>query len=306
VALERVDTIPLPPHAKDGGFDHAAVDTGRARLYVAHTANDAVDIIDCQAARYVESVGGLTAVAGALVCEGDGLVLTSNRGENTVGMFDPADHRVQRIKVGVKPNGLAYDPERKVLLAANVGNPGIAGSFTVSIVDMVARSLTADVRVPGRTRWAIFDPISRLFCVNIADPPCIAVVNATERRVVKTLPSPVAGPHGLDLDVPRRRLFCACDGGQLLAMSVDSGKIEKSVELSGVPDVVFLNTTLNHVYVAVGDPGVIDVIDSHDLRRVATVKTEPGAHTIGFDGVRNAVYAFLPRSHAAAVFSAQG
>lgn len=69
---------------------------------------------------------------------------------------------------------------------------------------------------------------------------------------------------------------------------------------------VFLNTTLKHVYVAVGDPGVIDVFDTEDLRRVATVKTEQGAHTIGFDGARNMVYAFLPQSHAAAVFSARG
>jgi DNA-binding beta-propeller fold protein YncE len=306
MALKRVATIPLPPHAKDGGFDHAAVDTGRGRLYVAHTANDAVDVIDCQAARYVESVGGLTAVAGALVSEADGLVFTSNRGENTVGIFGPDDRRVQRVKVGVKPNGLAYDAERKMLLAANVGNPDVAGSFTVSIVDVAGRAPAGEVPVPGRTRWAMFDPVSRLFYVNIAAPPCVVAVDAAARRMVKTFASPVAGPHGLDLDIARRRLFCACDGGQLLAMSVDSGKIDKSVELSGVPDVVFLDTTLNHVYVAIGDPGVIDVIDADDLRRVATVTTEPGAHTIGFDGARNMVYAFLPQSHAAAVFSAQG
>jgi len=32
------------------------------------------------------------------------------------------------------------------------------------------------------------------------------------------------------------------------------------------------------------------------------VKTGPGAHTIGFDAARNTVYAFLPESHAAAVY----
>ena len=305
MALKRVETIALPPHAKDGGFDHAAVDTGRARLYVAHTANDAVDVIDCETARHVESIGGLSAVAGALVSEADGLVFTSNRGENTVGVFGRDDHDVQRINVGLKPNGLAYDSQRKVLLAANVGDPNVAGSFTVSVVDVGTRSLMAEVPVPGRTRWAMFDPISGLFYVNIMAPPCIVAVDPAGRKVVKTFPSPVAGPHGLDLDIARRRLFCACDGGQLLAISVDSGRVDGGAELSGVPDVVFLDTRRNHVYVAVGDPGVIDVFDRDDLRRVATVKTEQGAHTIGFDGARNMVYAFLPQSHAAAVFSAQ-
>ena len=61
---------------------------------------------------------------------------------------------------------------------------------------------------------------------------------------------------------------------------------------------------LQHVYVAVGDPGVIDVIDAENCRRMATVKTEPGAHTIGFDAARNTVFAFLPQSHSAAVYKA--
>src|SRR5262245_52308463 len=64
------------------------------------------------------------------------------------------------------------------------------------------------------------------------------------------------------------------------------------------------NAELNHVYVAVGDPGVIDVFDALALHRIATVKTGPGAHTIGFDAARNFVYAFLPESHAAAVYRA--
>src|SRR5436189_202198 len=33
---------------------------------------------------------------------------------------------------------------------------------------------------------------------------------------------------------------------------------------------------------------------------MATVKTEPGAHTIGFDAARHTVFAFLPQSHSAA------
>ena len=304
MVLERIATIALPPHAKEGGFDHAAVDAGRARLYVAHTANDAIDVVDCEALSYLHSLPGLPGVAGALVSEADGRVFTSNRGENTVGVFAPGDRQVAKISVGVRPNGLAYDGERKILLAANVGHPGLAGSFTVSIVDVDAEALLADVPVPGRTRWAIFDPINRLFYVNIADPPCIVAVDVEPPRVVRTFPSPVSGPHGLDLDVSRRRLLCACDGGQLLAMSVDSGEVVKTVDLSGVPDVVFLNVNLQHVYVAVGDPGVIDVIDAENCQRMATVKTEPGAHTIGFDAARNTAFAFLPQSHSAAVYKA--
>jgi DNA-binding beta-propeller fold protein YncE len=89
MALEHVGYIDLPPHASSGGFDHAAVHSGRGLLYVAHTANDAVDVIDCTTGKYLRSIPHLPRVAGALVSETDDLVFTSNRGEDLVEMNAP-------------------------------------------------------------------------------------------------------------------------------------------------------------------------------------------------------------------------
>jgi len=72
--------------------------------------------------------------------------------------------------------------------------------------------------------------------------------------------------------------------------------------LSGAPDVIFFNPALQHLYVAVGDPGVIDVFETTGLARIETIPTEKGAHTLAFDAQRNQVYAFLPQSHRAAVY----
>jgi len=47
MSLQRLDNIDLPENVKSGGFDHAAVHCASGRLYVAHTANDALDVIDC-------------------------------------------------------------------------------------------------------------------------------------------------------------------------------------------------------------------------------------------------------------------
>ncbi len=113
---------------------------------------------------------------------------------------------------------------------------------------------------------------------------------------------PVAGPHGLDLDPGTGRLFCACDGKKLVSVDSRSGKILSKVWISGVPDVVFFNPALKHLYVAIGDPGVIDVIDADTMCRIEIVHTERGAHTITFDPTRNTVYAFLPETHRAAIY----
>src|SRR6266478_2586396 len=84
------------------------------------------------------------------------------------------------------------------------------------------RASTGSAWASGRTRWTVYDPVADAFHVNIADPPQIVVVESGDpvgiRRVV-TIPH--AGPHGLDLDVARRRLFCACDAGVLLETDAD-------------------------------------------------------------------------------------
>jgi DNA-binding beta-propeller fold protein YncE len=246
----------------------------------------------------------LPAVAGALVAEPD-LVFTSNRGENTVGIFHTGESpRVEKIPVGVRPNGLAYDAARARLLAAHVGDPAIPGSCTVSLVDVRARRRVADIPVAGRTRWTVYDPTAAVFHVNIADPPQIVVVGADDpvaiRRVVRI---PHAGPHGLDIDVERRRLFCACDAGVLVEVDADGGEIMATETIAGVPDVVFFNKALRRLYVAIGDPGVIEVFDTAPLRRHEIITTEAGAHTLSFDARRNIVCAFLPASHRAAVYT---
>ena len=105
-----------------------------------------------------------------------------------------------------------------------------------------------------------------------------------------------------DLDPATGRLFCACDAGVLIAIDAASGRVLADVALSGAPDVIFLNQRTGHLYVAIGDPGVIDIIDIAAMRREDVVPTEAGAHTLALDRKRSKVYAFLPQSHRAAVF----
>lgn len=304
MSLKFQGYIDLPAHNQTGGFDHAAIHRASHQLYVAHTSNDSIDVIDCESHRYLRSISNLTGVAGALVSDERDLIFTSNRGEDTVGIFSVDDEKnILKIKVGIRPNGLSFDEKRGLLMAANVGNPDVANSFTLSIVDVVQRKMSASISVAGRTRWTVFDSQADVFYVNIANPPQIVVVNAKNPTVIaKTFEIPVEGPHGLDLDLQGRRLFCACDGEKLVTLEADSGIIISQLPLSGVPDVIFYNESLSHLYVAIGNPGVIDVFDTSAMRLLETVPTEKGAHTIAFDSERNKIYAFMPETHRAAIY----
>ena len=302
--LRLTGYVDLPAHQGKGGFDHAAVHAKTGHVYVAHTANSAIDVLDPATKKHLFSVPDLKAVAGALVSDESQLVFTSNRGENTIGVFAPGpDPKVAKIDVGMRPNGLAYDAKRRLVLAANVGDPEVPRSYTLSMVDLDAGKMRSSIEVPGRTRWTVFDPEAEAFYVNIMHPSQIVVVDARNPdRVARTMPVPADGAHGLDFDPATRRLFCACDSGVLVTLDAGSGKVLNESKLSGVPDVVWFNPKRRQLYVAVGDPGVVDVFDTTSMRSLGRVVTEMGAHTTAFPPSGESLMAFLPASHRAALY----
>jgi DNA-binding beta-propeller fold protein YncE len=171
---------------------------------------------------------------------------------------------VSKVAVGVRPNGPAYDDVRSQILVANVGDPAMSGSHTLTVVDVSDRAVRAEIPVSGRTRWMIFDPDAQAFYVNITDPAEIVAVDARKSQsIARRFAVPSIGPHGLDLDLDSHRLFCACDVGESITLDAHSGNVLAKNPLSGFPDVVFLDRAHDRLYVAVGDPGTIDIFDTN-------------------------------------------
>ena len=50
------------------------------------------------------------------------------------------------------------------------------------------------------------------------------------------------------------------------------------------------------MYVAVGDPGTVTVVDSASLTEIETVTTEFGAHTLAWEPTGETLYVFCPES----------
>ena len=106
------------------------------------------------------------------------LVFTSNRGKTRSDLRARSRGRPDQGGGGSEAERPGLRPGRGRLLAANVGEPSIPGSFTVSVVDVNARAMLADIPVAGRTRWTVFDAETGCFYVNIAGPAQIAIVES--------------------------------------------------------------------------------------------------------------------------------
>ncbi len=86
VPLRTLESVVLPPHRAQGGFDHATVHRSADRLYVAHTANDTVEVIDLDRRVHAATLEGFPGVAGAAVSEEGSLLVCTCRGEGTVSL----------------------------------------------------------------------------------------------------------------------------------------------------------------------------------------------------------------------------
>jgi DNA-binding beta-propeller fold protein YncE len=301
VSLVPTGFIPLPP-GQEQGFDHADVwlGAGGPRMYVAHTGADRIDVIDCSARTFLRSLEGLPGVAGVLIDQEHDLLFSSDRACARVSVFRCSNETLLgQVEVGPHPNGLAYDRRRRRLCSFNLGEP-LGENCTASVVALNALSVIEELPLPGRPRWAAYDPDADEVYVNIREPAQILVLDAERIGEARALEVAAAGPHGLWLD--GERLFCAADGGALVVLSRSSGDVLANLPLPGAPDVVMHDQAGKRLYVAIGDPGLICSFDSERLKQVGEVETEEGAHTIGWDPVGRALYVFCPGSCGAAVY----
>jgi DNA-binding beta-propeller fold protein YncE len=298
VGLTLEGFIAVPPGAEPG-FDHADCYRG-VLIYVAHTGADRIDVLDVAGRRHLRSLDGLPGVAGVLIDEQADLLFSSDRGCARVSMWRCSDERqLGQLTVGPHPNGLAYDPTRRLLHVFNLGDPP-GHNPSLSVVDVDGARVIATLPLPGRPRWAMYDHHRDVVFANIAAPACIIAIDAEKLDVSSKFNVPVEGPHGLAIHGDR--LYCAADGGAVVVMDADTGGVVSELPLPGVPDVVWHDPERQVLYVAVGEPGSISVFDTAQLRLRETVMTEDGAHTSAWDQRARRLYVFEPDSLRAAVY----
>ncbi len=285
------------PHHPDGGFDHGDVDRASGRVFVAHTANGTVEVLDGVSPGHIATLPGCPEASGILCAQDERLTFAAAHGGGTVLVVDSTSLAILReLSVGPKPNGLAWDPGRGHLLAADVED------FRARVVEAATGRAVAAAALLGRPRWCVYEPGRDRYLINIRDPAVVEALAADTLARVATYAIPVPGPHGLDLDRAHDRAFVACDGGALVCLDLGTGATLATIAIGGEPDAIWFDATRQRLYVAIGQPGQIDVIDTAALAVIERVPTEEGAHTTAFDPVRQQLYVFLPRSCRATIY----
>jgi DNA-binding beta-propeller fold protein YncE len=296
MSLQIRQTIDVPPY-EPGGFDHADVHPSSGRVFVAHTTFGQVEILDGEAGRHVRTVPHCPEASGVLYAPEVDWVFAAARGTGAILVLTSTGDLVRTIAVGARPNGLAWDSEHRHLLVADVQDN------TARIVDPVAGRVVATTQLGGRPRWCVYDPVGERFWINIREPAAVVALAAPTGVVSATLPVDAAGPHGLALDEEAGRLYVACDSGVVVVLERATGATLARVAIAGEPDVIWLNDQRKRLYVAIGKPGLLQVVDLERLHIAEEIKSEEGAKTFTFDEQRQRLYLFLPQRCQARIYA---
>ena len=280
-----------------GAFDHADLDPDTGTVVLANEAQGCLEVLDGQLLRHEVSIPDCPGASGVLYLPELRSFIGAARAKGRVILVDARSWQVVRgTAVGPRPNGLAWDGGRRLVLVADVED------HSARLVDVLTGSLAAHAALPGRPRWCLYDAARDRYWVNIADPPMVVGLRGADLQKEVEFSVDAAGPHGLALDETTARLLVACDAGRLLALERDTGRVVGECALAGPPDVVWLNAQRRRLYVAIGEPGCVQAVDLDTYDIVEEIVTEQGAHTLAFDDRRQLLYVFLPKTGQAAVY----
>jgi hypothetical protein len=271
--MKRLGIIEIP-NALDSEFDHAAFDPKTRRVFIAHAARDCIEVIDHDAGKHVATLAGFPGVAGAVADDGE--ILATNRGSASVAWLDAATYETRAVfKCGPRPNGAAIVKRASLGIAACIGDDRDGPTLHAFNLKDGNRRV---IDLPGRPRWCVTDAAAERVFLCIREPSMVLVARLPDLGGVVHWKLPSGGAHGLDIDHASGRLYAACDDGALVEIDSSSGAVTNVWPIAGVPDVTFFNPATGLVHVAIGEPGLVETIDSKTGAGVRTM-TGKGAHT---------------------------
>ena len=227
------------------------------------------------------------------VCIGIALVKALGKGyiscgrSNSVLVFDlKTNDTLKRIPAGTNPDAIFYDEFSKKVYAFN------GRSKDATVIDVATDQVVATIPLGAKPETGVSDGKGKIF-VNAETTNEIVMINANTYKVeARYKINEGEEPSGLDIDTKTNRLFIGCGGNKtMVVMDATNGKNLAKFPIGDCDGLVF-DPALKLAYTSNGE-GTISVVKEVNANKfvfVETIKTEPGARTIGIDLLTHKLY----------------
>jgi YVTN family beta-propeller protein len=284
--LRHVADVRLP--GSSSRFDYQDIDTARRRLYIAHLGAGQVEVVDLESSKVVGVVPDVPAVHGVRVASDLGVVYASAARDDTVVAIDESTlAAVARVPTGHFPDGLAYDPNHRVV---NVSNKN-AGSLTA--FDATEPPQPRTIKVADETGNVVYDPTTMTVRVAARTPDQLAEVNPRSGEVTSRTELPgCKGAHGVYVESDARLAFVACeDNARLSVVDLTTGRQRETASVGRNPDVMAYDPGPHRLYVA-SESGVVTIFElrASVLAKIGQAELAAHAHSVAVDPATHRVY----------------
>jgi len=280
----------------EGGTDYVTAEAGTGRVFVTRATH--VMVVDGATGRVLGDIPDTPGVHGVAIAPKVGHGFTTNRGNETVTMFDLKTLGVLKpIKVGSGLDGIMYDAADDKIILTNHSRP----TGTLTAINPESGEIVATVELEDTSpEGAAADGKGRIF-VNNEGKNTIQVVDAKTWKTTASWPlAPCDGPTGIAYDSATNRIFSGCNKTSVV-LDADTGKVVATIANGTRVDSLGWDPSTKLIYIPNGAQGTVTVAhqDSADKYSVvATVDTVAGAKTISIDPVTHNAYLFQPEKGA--------
>lgn len=295
--LTALPNIQLPRDQSNPTLDLLRLDTRSGLLYVPHTSNDALDIIDMKTNKLVGTVPHLRNIKGVALTPEPSTIFTSNAGDGTVSVVDTSHLKVvQQITVGGGPDAIDYDPIHDVVVVS------LKSGKAVALIDRVSYKVVSTIPLAGDPELMDVDRTTGVLFIAIHNLDEIQAIDLGSHQVTKTYKGcDISGPTGVAYDDQLGRLYVA----NHLVISVIDVVLDRcagTVDISRGTDQIAINSHLHHLYTASGGSKNLSVIDTTSLKHLGFQGTGPSAVGVAVDPSTDRVYVAVGRPGIIAVF----
>ncbi len=272
----------------EGGWDYLTVDPETHRLFVPRSTHTMV--IDSASGKILGDIPGQKIAHGVAIVPQVGRGFISDGGGNGgIVVFDLKTYAVLGT-LAAQPDvdGIIYDPASGEVLVVS-GDGGTLMSFKPDI-DPKNGKIDIPVDLGGAPEFLASDGTGRAF-VNLMDKNEVAVVDLKQRKVISRWPvAPGGAPVGMSIDQKGHQLFIGCRKPQkLIVMSTDNGKVAADLAIGDGVDATKFDD--GQAFASCRDGSLtVAARKSGKFETEQTVKTSPGARTMGLDPTHHRIY----------------
>lgn len=269
----------------EGGWDYLTVDPRTHRLYVPRSTHTMV--IDSESGKVIADIPGQKIAHGvAIVPEVGRGFISDGGGKGAVVIFDLKTNTILgKITAEPDADGIIFDRASGRVLVVS-GDGGVLMSLNPDI-DPKTGKIDPPIDLGGKPEFLASDGAGKVY-VNLEDKDQVAVVDIRARKVLAHWSvAPGGHPVGMAIDAQAGKLFIGCRNPQkMIVMNTSNGKVLSSVPIGAGVDAT--KTSEGQAFASCRDGKLIVADETSKI--LQTVKTRPGARTMGLDPTTHKIY----------------